>query len=626
MKICLCPVSQCAVSSFAICLAFGGFSAIATTIPVQTWPQWRGPLQNGVAPAADPPISWSETNNIKWKVKIPGEGSATPLVWGNQIFVQTAIPAGKKSEPVKEESKKEEQPAAAERPQPEKGPGEQPGGGFAPGGFGPGRFLAARMLADGDKNKDDKLSKEEFTSLADSWFDKLDTDKTGKLDRDTFAGRFGNIMGPPPEGAPGGRGGGPSRFAGQGFFTATDANKDGNVTRDEFKATFSKWFTEWDTNKSGSIDQSKLLEGLSAALPRPQFGGPGGQGGGPGGRGGGGGQKPTESQQFALLCLDRQTGRVLWQQIAREEVPHEGYRPNDGNFASPSGVTDGEHVFAYFGSRGLYCYDLSGKQKWSKDLGKMRIAMTFGEGSSPALYKDTLVVNWDNEDGSFITALNARTGETRWKEDRDERTSWSTPLIIEHDGKAQAIVAATGKIRSYDLATGKVIWECGGLTRNVIPTPVADNEKVYCLSGFMGNACLAILLGRTGDLTASDAITWTHNKSTPYVPSPLLYGDKLYFFAKNDGIVSCLDTKSGQALIDAERLDDLKGVYASPLGASGRIYLVGRNGAVVVLKQSDKLETLASNTLDEKFDASPIAVGKDLLLRGRQYLYCISEK
>ena len=339
-----------------------------------------------------------------------------------------------------------------------------------------------------------------------------------------------------------------------------------------------------------------------------------------------GGEKPTEVQQFVLLALDRATGKVLWKQIAREELPHEGYRQNDGTFASPSGLTDGKQVFAYFGSRGLYCYDLQGKLQWSQDLGKMRVAMGFGEGSSPALYKDYLVVNWDNEEGSFITVLDKNTGKQIWKENRDERTSWSTPLVVEHDQKPQVITAATGKIRSYDLATGKVIWECAGLTRNVIPSPVADSEKVYCTSGFMGNALLAIRLGETGDLTGKDAVVWTHKKSTPYVPSPLLYADKLYFFANNNGTLSCLETGAGKPLFDAERIEELQGVYSSPLGAAGRVYLAGRNGAVVVIKQSDKLEKLASNKLDDKFDASPAAAGKDLFLRGREYLYCLSEK
>jgi outer membrane protein assembly factor BamB len=459
-------------------LAFAAATAAATA-PNDNWPQWRGPLQNGVAPSANPPAIWSETNNVKWKVKIPGSGQATPIIWDNRVFIQTAIPTGKKVE--------------------------------AKAADAIGQPPTARAEADGA----------------------------------------------PPRKGP---------------------------------------------------DRS---------------GGPGG-GKGPGGFGGG--PKPAEVYQFAVLCLDRETGKVLWQQVAREEVPHEGYRQGEGSFASSSGLTDGKHVFAYFGSRGLYCYDLDGKQQWEQDLGKMRMAMGFGEGSSPVLYQDTLIVNRDNEDNSFIIALDKNTGKTLWKKPREERTSWSTPLIIERDGKAQAVVTATGKIRSYDVASGEVLWECGGLTRNVIPCPVADASMVYCMSGFQGNALLAIRLGRNGDLTGGDAIAWTHSKNTPYVPSPLLYDGKLYFFAVNNGVLSCLDTKSGDPLFEAQKLEELPGVYASPLGAAGRVYLAGRNGVTVVIKQSDKLEVLATNPLDEKFEASPAAAGKDLFLRGREYLYCITEK
>ena len=462
-------------------LAFSAATVAAASLD-QNWPQWRGPLQDGVVPLADPPTTWSETNNVKWKVKIPGSGQATPIIWDNRIFLQTAIPTGKKTEAKPTEAS------------------EQP---------------------------------------------------------------------PPPRPEPGGE------------------------------------------------------------PPRTGPGGPGGPGGNAGKKGSGGfgqGPKPTEVYQFAVLCLDRETGKVLWQQVAREEVPHEGFKQGDGSFASSSGLTDGKHFFAYFGSRGMYCYDLDGKPVWDQDLGRMRMVMGFGEGSSPTLYRDTLIVNRDNEDSSCIIALDKNTGKTLWKKAREEHTSWSTPLIIERDGKAQAVVTATGKIRSYDVASGEVLWECGGLTRNVIPCPVADTGMVYCMSGFQGNALLAIRLGRTGDLTGTDAIAWTHNKSTPYVPSPLLYNGKLYFFANNNGVLTCLDTKSGEPLFDAQKLEDLAGVYASPLGAAGRVYLIGRNGVTVVLKQSDKLEVLATNRLDEKFDASPAAAGKDLFLRGHEYLYCITEK
>jgi len=440
--------------------------AAASPSEQNNWPQWRGPLATGVAPSANPPLAWSETNNIKWKVKIPGNGSATPIVWDKFVFIQTAIPTGKKAE-------------------------------------------------------------------------KLDS--------------------PPPAGG------------------GTDA----------------------------------------AAAPERR-----------GGRRGGGmnSPKPDEYFQFTLLCLDRQTGKTLWQKVAREEVPHEGYRPDEGSFASSSPITDGKYVYACFGSHGLHCYDLKGNLKWEKDFGKMRIKMSFGEGSTPALSGDTIVVNWDHEGDSFIAALDKKTGKELWRQPREEKTSWATPIIVQQDGKAQVITDASNKIRGYDLASGKLLWECGGLTANVIPSPVAGDGMVYSMSGFRGNALLAIHLGRTGDLTGTDAIAWSHNKSTPYVPSPLLYDGKLYFFANNNGMISCLDAKSGNALIDAERIEDLKNVYASPVGAGGRVYLVGRNGVTLVLKQSDKLEVLATNKLDESFDASPAVAGKELFLRGSEYLYCIAEK
>jgi len=335
-------------------------------------------------------------------------------------------------------------------------------------------------------------------------------------------------------------------------------------------------------------------------------------------------EKPTEAYQFALLCLDRQTGKTLWQGIAREAVPHEGAHRDHG-FASFSPVTDGQRLFAYFGSRGLHCFDLQGNRKWEKDLGRMQTKNSFGEGSSPVLFGKTLVVNWDHEGDDFIAAFDSETGRELWRQPRDEDTSWATPLVVQHEGKAQVVTSATRKVRSYDLASGKLLWECAGMTGNVVPTPVSDFGLLYAISGFRGSALLAIRLGRSGDLTGSDAIAWSHKKSTPYVPSPLLYGERLYFFAGNNGVLSCFDAQSGRALIDAERLEALQGVYASPIGAAGRVYLVGRNGATVVIKDAEKLEVLATNRLDEKIDASPVAVGKELLLRGQEHLYCIAE-
>lgn len=326
------------------------------------------------------------------------------------------------------------------------------------------------------------------------------------------------------------------------------------------------------------------------------------------------------------MCLDRATGKTLWQKTARDVVPHEGHHQTEGSFASASPVTDGQAVYAYFGSRGLHCYDLEGNLKWQKDFGQMRTKMSFGEGSSPALSGNIIVVNWDHEGDDFIVALDKNSGKELWRQPRDEDTSWATPLIVEQDGKAQVVTAATRKIRSYDLQTGKLIWECGGLTPNAIPTPVAARGIVYATSGFRGNALLAIKLGKTGDLTGSDAVIWHHDKATPYVPSPLLYSEKLYFLSGNNGILSCLDAMSGKAVFVEERLPGVRGVYASPVAAAGRVYLVGRDGTSLVLRNSEKFEVLATNHLEDKMDASPALAGNDLILRGHSFLYCVAEK
>jgi outer membrane protein assembly factor BamB len=210
------------------------------------------------------------------------------------------------------------------------------------------------------------------------------------------------------------------------------------------------------------------------------------------GRGGfGRGQKPDEIHQFSVVCLDRKTGKTLWSKVVKEVLPHEGHHRDHG-YASASPVTDGKHLYAYFGSRGLYCLDLDGNVKWEKHFGAMRVSNGFGEGTSPALYGDTLVVKWDHEDDSFIAALDKNTGDELWRQSRDERTSWATPLVVEHAGVKQVIANATDKVASYNLKNGDLIWESTGMTRNVIPTPVAGDGILYAMSGFRGSALQAI--------------------------------------------------------------------------------------------------------------------------------------
>ncbi len=337
------------------------------------------------------------------------------------------------------------------------------------------------------------------------------------------------------------------------------------------------------------------------------------------------GNQPDKKIKFTILSINREDGKINWQKTSREEVPHQGTH-NTGSWASNSGVTDGKHFWAYFGSRGLYCYDMEGNLQWEKDFGDMQKKMAFGEGSSPALYNDKIVINWDHEGDSFITALDKNTGKEIWRTDRDENTTWSSPYVVEHNGTPQVIVNATGKISSYDLNTGKMIWQCGGMTVNAIPMPVSANGIVYVTTGFRGSALVAIRLDEAkGDITDTDAVIWTYDRDTPYTPSPLVYKDNLYFLKVNSEILSCFNAKTGKAFFTQKRLEGIKGMYSSPVAVNDRIYFAGRNGVTAVLKYGPTFETLATNTLDDKFEASPVVIGNDLYLRGHKYLYSISE-
>jgi outer membrane protein assembly factor BamB len=417
------------------------------------WPQWRGPLLNGVAPHATPPVEWSETKNVRWKAEIPGKGSATPVVWGDRIYVLTAVPGEKRAAGAAEQA--------------------------------------------------------------------------------------------PPPGPTGGRG----------------------------------------------------------RLSNP----------------------PDTSQKFTVLALGRADGKVLWERVVREELPHEGTHPT-ATFASASAVTDGEMVFAHFGSRGLYALDSGGKVIWERDLGDMTVKLSFGEGSSPALDRDRLFVQWDHEGESFLVALDRGTGRELWRQKRDEPTSWATPLVVEHAGRVQVVTNATNRVRSYDAASGDLLWETPGMTQNAIPTPVHADGLVILTSGFRGNALLAIKLAEAkGDLGASRSVAWSLDRDTPYVPSPLLYDGLLYVLKGNNGLLSCFDVRTGERHFGPERLEGVPNVYASPLGADGRVYVAGREGATAVLRRGPAFEVLAVNTLDDGFDASPVAVDGELYLRGQRFLYRISQ-
>lgn len=330
--------------------------------------------------------------------------------------------------------------------------------------------------------------------------------------------------------------------------------------------------------------------------------------------------------RFLVLAIDRETGRRIWERNPTTTRPHEGYHRRYGSFASPSPVTDGERLYAPFGSRGLYTYDLDGNLLWEKDFGvPMRMAGTFGEGRSPALHGETLLLVFDQQGQSFISALDKRTGKQLWRRDRDERSSWSQPLITEFDGRTQAIISASGKIRSYDLETGDVIWECAGLGSNVIPAVIRDGEIIYAMSGHRDPNLLAIRLGGEGDITDSDHVIWTNQRGNAYTPSAVL-NEGILYVVTDRGLISAFDAKTGEPHYQQQRLPNPYSLKASPVGADGRLYVATEQGDVVVVKMGQAYEVVAINPIDgETFIGSPVIADGEIYLRGRNTLYAVSD-
>lgn len=328
-------------------------------------------------------------------------------------------------------------------------------------------------------------------------------------------------------------------------------------------------------------------------------------------------------RQFVVLCLARGTGQELWRRVVREQRPIAGHH-RDHDYASGSAVTDGEVLIAHFGSYGTYGLDLDGRVLWENDLGDMRTRNDFGEGSSPALADDTVIIVWDHEGPDFIVALDKRTGKERWRQDRDEPTSWATPLVVEHQGRKIVVANGSNRVRAYDFVTGELLWQSAGQTVNVIPSPVTADGVVYATSGFRGSALQAIELGRRGEITPENGLRWSRNRNTPYVPSPLLYQGLIYYFSVNNATLSIVSASDGEMHVDAERLQGLFNVYASPVAADGRVYILGRDGGVVVLKAGPKIEVLHQYKFPDGFDASPALVDRELFLRGKEHLYCFA--
>lgn len=337
----------------------------------------------------------------------------------------------------------------------------------------------------------------------------------------------------------------------------------------------------------------------------------------------GGGADSGLEHRFEVIAVDRQSGQVAWQRTATVATPHEGYHRTYGSFASNSPVTDGTRLFAFFGSRGLYAYDLAGTLLWKKDFGvKMRMDMAFGEGTPLALHDNRLLLHFDHLDLGFLVMLDPATGREIWRTARTEPYNWAAPYVAEHAGRRQIIMSGL-TVRSYDFETGKLIWEVPGLGENTIPQPVQHRDLVFAMSGHTLKMLMAIPLGQTGKLTAA-ATAWSTARGASYTPSPLLHENRLYVLT-DSGLFSNFNATTGVPAYQQARLPKPYSFKASPVGANGRIYLATEDEDVVVVKLGDTLEVLATNTLaNQSFIASPVIVGGELYLRSQTHLFRIS--
>ncbi len=381
-------------------------------------------------------------------------------------------------------------------------------------------------------------------------------------------------------------------------------------------------------------------------------GGPGGGGkGGPGG-GFGGGKAPDVDYTWQLVCLDRKTGKTLWSEKTAEKKPSIPIHSTN-TYASETPVTDGKFIYAYFGMLGVYCYDLEGKFQWKKEMPSYSMMNGWGAGSSPTLHDGKLFIQCDNEQKSFVMALDTKTGKELWKKDRPDASGWSTPIIWKNKTRTELICVSPKRVRSYDPANGDTLWELqlnltagggmgmgpgggfgggrGGASCNA--SPVADDETLYVGNGgsFGRTPLYAVKHGAKGDITPKDKeklgdfILWSNDKGAPSMSTPVLYQGYLYVAEQRGGTLVCIDAKTGKEMY-RERIPRSSGVTSSPWAYEGKIFVIDDSGTTHVVEAGKEFKVVNTNPLKEMFWSSPAISQGSLFLRGVDHLYCIGGK
>lgn len=340
------------------------------------------------------------------------------------------------------------------------------------------------------------------------------------------------------------------------------------------------------------------------------------------------------SQQWKVFCLDTRDGKVLWEALAYEGLPREK-RHVKNTYASCTPATDGRHVVAFFGSQGLYAFDMRGKLLWTRDLGFLDLGAydapeyEWGTASSPIIYKNLVIVQCDTQKEDFLLALDVETGKTVWKTDRDELPSWGTPTIYEGPGRTELVTNASNFIRGYDPETGKELWRLGGSSQITAPTPVWSGNLIVVASGRRPEAPIFVIrAGASGNITLSKGATssawvaWSRQQRGPYMPTPLIYRDYLYVLG-NAGVFDCYELGSGKEIY-RQRIEHQGGGFsASPVASDGRIYLPSEDGDIFVVSAGVTFKLVSTNPMGERLMATPALADGRMFVRGEHNLFAI---
>lgn len=348
-----------------------------------------------------------------------------------------------------------------------------------------------------------------------------------------------------------------------------------------------------------------------------------------------GGDRPEPSKeihQWKAVCLDLASGKILWERLLHEGQPASPIHLKN-SYASETPVTDGESLFCLFGNVGLWRLTLDGEAVWNKQIPARHMRFGWGTAASPLLHQGRLYLINDNEEQSYLEAIDAGTGETIWRVDRDEKSNWATPFIWENEKRTEIVTPGTGQVRSYDL-DGKLLWSLKGMSSITIATPFEANGLLIVSSGYVLDLLkpiYAIRPGAEGDITpgenetSEEFIAWRRPAAAPYNPSTLVLGDRLYVLYDR-GFFACYNAVTGEEVYGQKRIPNGRAFTASPWAAGDKIYCLNEDGVTFVLEAGDEFKILHTCPLaeDDMCMATPAIAGDRLLIRTSQRLYCIA--